>query len=180
VKKPTPESIGPGSGVPASPAPASASDWQEYRAPAFTISYPAGWQSFGGDNGGDVTFAPKDGVVTQGGNSQIGFGAVAGIFPPQKSRADLRSATDDLIRKLKTQNPKMTVAGPAKPAQAGNAAALLTTLKEDSPFGGAEIDTLLTISRPQGLFFLIWITPERDSDRVQPSFQRMSDSLRFP
>jgi hypothetical protein len=176
VKRSASATIVPGGSVPASP---DNSGWKEYHAPAFTLSYPEGWQSFGGENGADVTFAPKDGVVTQAGKTQIGFGAIAGIFPPQKSRTDLRSATDDLIRKLKSENPQLSVSAPAQTARAGNAGALLTTLKEDSPFGGAEIDTLLTVSRPQGLFFLIWITPERDHDRVQPTFDQLSASLKF-
>ena len=74
----------------------------------------------------------------------------------------------------------MTVSAPAKSVRAANAAGLLTTLKEDSPFGGEEFDTLLTTSRPQGLFFLIWITPDRDYERLQATFQQLSDSLRFP
>ena len=65
--------------MPASPAPALP-DWQEYQGKSFTLNYPQGWQVFGGDDGGDVTFAPKDGVVTQGGNTQIGFGAIAGML----------------------------------------------------------------------------------------------------
>ncbi len=176
VKKAAPPTIVPGGSVPASP---TNSSWKEYHAPTFTLSYPEGWQPSGGDSGADVTFAPKDGVVTQNGKSQIGFGAIAGIFPPQKSRADLNSATTDLIRKLKSENPQLAVSAAAQAARAGNAGALLTTLKEDSPFGGAEIDTLLTVSRPQGLFFLIWITPERDHDRVQPTFDQLSASLKF-
>jgi hypothetical protein len=172
--------IGPGSSVPPADAPADPSGWQPYQGKSFALSYPPGWQASGGESGGDVTFAPKDGVVTQGGNTQIGFGAVAGIFAAQKGHTGLNAATADLIRKLQSENPRMTVSAPAKPARAGAADALITMLKEDSPFGGAEIDALITVSRPGGLFFLVCIAPERDYERVQPSFQQMADSIKFP
>jgi hypothetical protein len=179
VKKPAAEAIGPGSGVPSSPSSSTRSGWPEYRGKTFALSYPQGWQVFGGDSGGDVTFAPKDGVVTQGGNTQIGFGAVAGIFAPQKGRTDLHAATADLVRKLKGENPRMTVDAATQTVHVGGGSGLITTLKEDSPFGGMEVDAVMTLSRPEGLFYLICIAPERDYYRVQPSFQQMSDSLKF-
>jgi hypothetical protein len=174
VKKPAATAIGPGSSVPASPAP---SGWQTYQGQGFALSYPPGWQVFGGGDGGDVTFAPKDGVVTQGGNTQIGFGAIAGRFSPQRGRTDLRPATDDLVRKLKAENPRMSVTDSGKTAGAGG---LLTVLKQDSPFGGGEVDALFTQSRPDGLFFLVCVAPEKDYARVEPSFRQMMDSVKFP
>ena len=36
------------------------------------------WQVIGGD--GDVTLAPRDGVVQQNGGSQVGFGVLIGTF----------------------------------------------------------------------------------------------------
>jgi hypothetical protein len=166
AKKPDPNAVGPGSSVPASPV---TSDWQQYRGKTFALSYPPGWQVFGEDNGGEITFAPKDGVVTQNGNTQIGFGAIAGVF---------HGSLADLIRKLKTENPRI-IAGATTSARVAGSDGQLTTLKEDSPFGGTEIDALLTLSRPGGLFYLISIAPEKDYQRVQSSFQQISDSIKF-
>ncbi len=45
-KKPSSDAIGPGSGVPASPAPPSASGWREYRDAHFTLRYPEGWEDY--------------------------------------------------------------------------------------------------------------------------------------
>jgi beta-barrel assembly-enhancing protease len=167
VKKPGANAIGPGSGVPASKSP---SDWQQFRGKTFTLAYPPGWQSFGDDSGGEITFAPRDGVVTQGSNTQIGFGAIAGAF---------RGTQEDLIRKLKAENPRIKAASTV-PARVAGSDGQMTTLKEDSPFGGVEIDALFTLSRPGGLFYLICIAPEKDYVRVQPSFQQIADSVRFP
>ena len=141
------------------------------------MNYPQGWEVLGGGDGGEVTFAPKDGVVTQGGNTQVGFGAIAGRFALQKGRTDLRPATDDLVRKLKSENPKISVTGPGKTVSAGG---LLTMLKQDSPFGGGEVDALFTLSRPDGLFFLVCVAPEKDYARVEPSFRQIMDSVKFP
>jgi predicted Zn-dependent protease len=79
VKKPAlPAAAGSTAPAPASAPAAPASGWQEYRGTGFTFSYPPGWQADG--SGTDVTMAPRDGVVTKNGATQIGFGAIASLF----------------------------------------------------------------------------------------------------
>ena len=57
---------------------------------------------------------------------------------------------------------------------------LVTTLASDSPYRGqAEIDVLLTIQRPQGLFYMICIAPEADFPNLQSTFDEMMRSIRF-
>jgi Zn-dependent protease with chaperone function len=173
VKKPDANAVGPGSSVPPSSGPASSgpSGWQQYRGKTFTLAYPPGWQTFGGDdNAAEITFAPNDGLVTRNGKTQIGFGVIAGAST---------GTLDALIRKLKADNPQITVTS-ATPARIAGADGKLTTLKEDSPFGGAEIDGLFTLSRSGRLYYLICIAPETDYSRVQASFQQIADSIRFP
>ena len=52
-------------------------------------------------------------------------------------------------------------------------------LKGDSPFGGAETDAVVTVVRPGGLFYLVWIAPEKDYARVEETFKQMMDSVKF-
>ena len=186
VNKPQSLASASGSDAPApatTPAPASApaapaSGWQEYRGTGFAVSYPPGWQADG--SGADVTMAPRDGVVTKSGGTQIGFGALASLFTPQAGRNSLQSATDDLIRQIRSENPSANVAVASQSVRVGGANGLLTMLRGESPFGGVETDAVVTVVRPGGLFYLVWITPEKDYNRVEPSFRQMLNSLKFP
>ena len=170
-KKPEANAIAPGSSVPqAGKAPQG---WQQYQGQGFAINYPDGWQASG--EGADATLAPRDGVVQQ----QVGFGAVIGVFAPQKGRASLSLATADLVKKLQAENPKMQRQGAAASVTVSGIAALKTMLTEDSPFGGVETDMLVTVSRPSGLWYMVLVAPERDFARVQATFQQVADSVRF-
>ena len=163
------------SGAPAS-AP-SVSGWQEYRGTGFALSYPPGWQADG--SGADVTMAPRDGVVTKNGGTQIGFGAIVSVFPTQAGRNALQSATDDLVRQIRSENPSANVAGTAQSVRVGGLNGLLTMMRGESPFGGVETDAVVTVVRPGGLFYLVWIAPEKDYTRVEPSFRQMLNSVKF-
>ena len=169
----------PGGAVPPPGSPA-AGDWQRYQGQGFTMQYPQGWQVFGDANAADVTLAPRDGVVTQGGGTQIGFGAVIGEYMPQNGRADLKNATVDLIKKLQNDNPAMNVLkGPDAMTLKTGLPALSSTLQSKSVFGGNEVDTLVTVLRQQRLWYVVFIAPEKDQSRVEVSFRAMLDSVTF-
>ena len=92
----------------------------------------------------------------------------------------LRSATDDLIHHLKTDNPRTAVtSNQSRSTRVGGSNGLVTMLSNSSPFGGNEVDALLTVMRPQGLFYLVFAAPERNYPQLQDTFQKMIDSIRF-
>jgi hypothetical protein len=45
--------------------------------------------------------------------------------------------------------------------------------------GNGELDTLVTAVRPEGLFYLLLISPEEEHDSLQPVFQQIQTSVRF-
>jgi len=154
--------------------------WQEFRGQMFTVSYPGNWQVFGDPGSSSATIAPREGLVTQGGSTQIGYGAILSYFVPESKKADLRAATDDLIHHLKSDNPRTVVTSSSpRSVRIGGSNGLVTILSNSSPFGGSETDALLTVLRPQGLFYLIFVAPEKNFPQLQDTFQRMIDSLRF-
>jgi hypothetical protein len=58
--------------------------------------------------------------------------------------------------------------------------ALVTKLQSPSPFAGeTEIDTLVTVERPEALFFVVMITPQRLAQTMQASFDAVLRSIRF-
>jgi hypothetical protein len=58
--------------------------------------------------------------------------------------------------------------------------ALVTELSSDSPFAGeTETDLVVTVSRPEGLFYMVLVMPRSQAANAQPVFQRMLESIRF-
>jgi hypothetical protein len=175
VKKPSANAPAPGGSVPVPGQ--TPQGWKQYKGQGYSVNYPDSWQVTGGGN--DVTLAPRDGVVQQNGASQVGFGALIGLFTTERGRTALQAATDDLIRKLKSENPKMQAAGAGKSVTVDGVNGLMTMLSEDSPFGGGETDGLVTVARPGGLVYVVFVAPDRDYTRVEKTFQQVLDSVRW-
>jgi len=57
---------------------------------------------------------------------------------------------------------------------------LITTLTNDSPYQGqSEIDMLVTVDRPQGLFYMIVVASESDAQVARGAFDTMVRSIHF-
>jgi hypothetical protein len=85
-----------------------------------------------------------------------------------------------LIRSLRATNPNLAATGQAqRRVRVGGSNALVTNLASASPFGGTERDVLITVSRPQGLFYMILVAPERDFAALDAVFNQMLQSIRF-
>jgi Zn-dependent protease with chaperone function len=151
---------------------------REVRGRNFSMAYPDSWQTFGDPNGASLTIAPQNGLVQSGGNTQIGYGVIVSYFFPESSR-NLRDATNELIHHLHASNPNMQVSGRARSVRVDGQNGTMTMLTSGSPFGGGEVDALLTVSRPEGLFYMIFIAPERDFSQLQSMFDQMVRSIRF-
>lgn len=73
----------------------------------------------------------------------------------------------------------MQAGGNAQRTRLGGQQALVTTLYNQSPMGGREVDMLVTVQRPQGLLYLVFIAPEQEYRTVQSVFEQMLRSVRF-
>jgi Zn-dependent protease with chaperone function len=160
---------------------------KQYQGRAFTFDYPDNWQIFGDPQSAMVTIAPSDGVVRgRNGNVSIGYGAIVSYYFPQSDEIQLRRDTDklrldtdDLVRQMQQSNPEMRAAEP-RGLKVNGYAALVTTLNANSPFQGeTEIDQLVTVNRPEGLWYLVFISPQSESRDIQPIFDQMLRSVRF-
>lgn len=156
---------------------------REYRGREFSLRYPDNWEVFESRDSQGLTIAPRQGLVqgSGGGNVAIGYGFMAGVYTPQSGRADLERGTEDLIRRWQSENQGMRVGGEgARPATVASSRALATTLYSASPFRGQnEIDWLITVERPRGIAYFVFIAPESEFRSAQPTFEEMLRSLRF-
>lgn len=155
-------------------------DFRDYQGRGFRFAYPSNWRVYGKQNDASVTIAPSDGLVRDPrGQVQIGMGAMAGYFSPESN--SIPAATDDLLQDLRSHNPDLRpIRGQRDRRVIDGSEGEVMLLTGVSPFGSArEIDSLLTVLRPEGLFYLILIVPEQDSNSLRPTFDAMQHSVRF-
>ena len=167
-----------------SPSPSShpSGGFKQLRGREFALSYPDNWQVFGDSDGASFTIAPREGIVRgAGGGSSVGYGVIVSYYFPESKRDGLERETDDLIHHLHASNPSMRqVSNLRRRVNVEGSAGLVTTMSSDSPFEGqVETDMLLTVTRPQGLFYLVFIAPQGDFRNLQGTFDEMVRSLRF-
>jgi Zn-dependent protease with chaperone function len=156
-------------------------EWRQLRGKSFAVSHPGNWQAFGDNQSSMVTIAPREGLV-QGpnGGTAVGYGAILSYFFPDQGSRNLRQATEDLIHHLQTENPGMEVAsGNQRRIRVDGSEALVTMLRSSSPYGGAETDALLTVARPEGLFYMVFVAPQNNFQQLEGTFQQMLNSIRF-
>jgi len=152
---------------------------REHRGNAYSLTYPDNWQVVSDQQARGVTIAPQEGVVGSGSATAIGVGAVIGFHSPAQRQSSLRAETEELVRQLAASNPGMKSTG-SRQIRVDGQPALQVNLQSQSPYSGeTEIDTLVTVSRPEGLFYMILIAPRSLIGNFNSSFQSMIRSVRF-
>ena len=142
----------------------------------FSIAYPANWQALAGQN--SATFAPAAGV----GQNAVAYGAIA-ASAPNVDATSLSDATQGLIQNLQETNPGLRVYESPRRIQVNGGEALSTILTGNSPsqLDGRPVperDWLVTMPRPEGgMLHVVFIAPEKHFAQLQPTYQRMLESL---
>ena len=168
--------------APAEPPRITASrQFKELKAGTVSISYPENWKAVTDQQTAGATIAPAEGIH-QGpeGQSLIGFGAIVG-FSKTGARGDLSRQTEEFVRSLSQQNQGMRVRSNSRETSPvdGNRA-LVTVLVSPSPYRNVnETDTVVTVSRPEGLFHVIFIAPESAAGGMESVYNEMLRSIRF-
>ncbi|MGH7247411.1 MAG: hypothetical protein ACREH9_04830, partial [Pseudomonadota bacterium] len=147
---------------------------------SFGLAYPDNWQALAEPRSNSVTIASR-GALRQGANGaiEVGYGAMAGYYAAPGGARDLWRDTNGLIRQLREANSS-THAGIQHDIRVAGEAALSTSLTSASPYWGeTEVDELVSVERPQGLFYIIFIAPRSEWTAVQPAFENMLQSVQF-
>lgn len=179
-------------GLPAAPAsrpqagavesgdPRPSGKMKEYRSSAFAVTHPDNWETFGDNQSAMVTIAPRSGLVKDSrGSVGIAYGLIVSFANPNSSKRNLNQDTSNLISQLAQSNPGLQTGGKQTRTRIGSDNALVTTLYNQSPLGGREINMLVTAQRPEGLFYMIFIGPENDFKQLQPIYEQMLKSVKF-
>jgi Zn-dependent protease with chaperone function len=138
--------------------------------------HPSDWKRYGEADA--VWLIPDGGAV----NQSVAYGLHASLFEPREDRygqITLDAATDQLIEQLRRGNPNMRVSGRSQRVRVGGQRGFSTILTNDSPVGGRETDWLITVLRPEGLVYFVFVAPENDFQRFERSFEQVLQSVSF-
>ncbi|HVP49202.1 MAG TPA: M48 family metallopeptidase [Bryobacteraceae bacterium] len=155
---------------------------QPFQGRSYSFAYPSNWQVFGDQNSDSITMAAREGIVQgSSGGAQVGYGVIASYFTPDEQGQSLSQATDDLVQHLHASNPSMKTAHSSRKTKVDGNPALITMLSSTSPLAGAgeETDALLTVARPQGLFYLVFIAPSGEFKSAESVLNDVVGSVRF-
>lgn len=147
-----------------------------------TINHPDNWQVTPPAQKGEfVTIAPEAGVTSGG----VGYGVLLNGVAPPGQKVSIDDMTKQLIAQIQ-QNNKLEQLGPPKPTTVAGSAGRITLLRSDSPFQNArgepqtERDILVTVLRRDGsMIYMIFVAPEADFARLQPTYEAMLKSVQF-
>jgi beta-barrel assembly-enhancing protease len=156
--------------------------YQAYQGSQFTFSYPDNWEAFGDQNAASVTIAPRSTLVqSQRGNVQVGYGMIVAHYFPDGGKVNLQRDTNALVRQMQAQDPNLRADGTARSVRVAGQSGLLTPLASPSPYSQSakEVDLLLTIARPDALFYAVFIAPQSEWAAAKPAFDNTLTTLQF-
>ena len=161
------------------PAPASQTvqGFSLYKSQTFEVSYPQGWQVAANPEGEGALIAPKEGVTQQGG---IGVGVLVAVQAYSSRNPNLQAETQTLIQNMQKQQ-QMNLDQQPMQRNVGGQPALLTMMSSQSPLqgGGKEMDMLITVARPNGLWYAVLIVPQSQWNQAQATYEKIVGSIRF-
>jgi beta-barrel assembly-enhancing protease len=166
---------------PAGPPPSPSAKFAEYETSAYAIKYPDNWTKYGENE--SVSFAP-DGGVMEGGDGKTGlaYGVIVNLAKVPANATGtkaLEDATQNLIRTLQKDNPKMKVVRQPGRLRLNGQPGLSTYLSNASPAGGEETDWLITVIRPEGLLSIVCVAPQKDYEKYDTTFGAILDGVRL-
>jgi hypothetical protein len=129
-----------------------------------------------------VTIAPHAAIT----NSGVGYGVpLNGAAGPKGQRMSIDDMTIQLIKAIQQSNELEPLGNP-QPIMVGGIEGRSTFLRSPSPFPDAngkpqpERDWLVTVPQRDGsLIFMIFVAPQADFDRLQPTYEAMVKSAQF-
>ncbi|HLK07102.1 MAG TPA: hypothetical protein VKV30_04155, partial [Candidatus Angelobacter sp.] len=143
----------------------------------FIIYHPDNWQAAGDSN---MTII---GPPSQQAQNGIAYGVIIGNQPGGGGSLD--DATQKLAQGMAQENTGMQISGEMKSIDVSGTQGRTLELLGKSPLTQngqplPERDWLVTLPRPQGgLFYVVFVSPERDFNQLHPTYQKMLDSLQL-
>ncbi len=156
---------------------------------AFRVRFPDNWEAREASTGEGVTLTPGGGVVSRRGEESIVYGAIISTFDPaannsrsrSTSRVSLESATEALLAQIVQSNSYLKREGnAARRVSVDGGRGLTVSLSGISPVTELQ-ERVVLVTRlldDNRLIYLLFISPERDYQNFQPTFDDIASSFR--
>lgn len=172
--KPRAAANGQGQGSNAAPPAPPSARMVSFQNPTLQLQHPDNWKP--ATSGNNVALAPAGGATEKG---DLGYGMIIASFSPKDTRS-LDAATTEALNSLRDGNPNMKVTRSRVQTRVDGRPAQLTELTNDSPFGGAESITVITVMRSTNeLQYFVQVVPTKEVPRYQQTFQNIMSSVRI-
>ena len=149
--------------------------FKQFQGREVAFQYPDNWQVHGEQGSDQVTVVPDTALFGQ----QLGYAMMVN-FAEMPRNTELRAANEKLLTQIRKENPSMKLTQAPRLIKVNNYPGAVTRLESDSPYSGArEVDLLVAIERPGGLFYIVFIAPDKEYPGVQRVFEQILQSLRF-
>ncbi|HYA64234.1 MAG TPA: M48 family metallopeptidase [Candidatus Sulfotelmatobacter sp.] len=147
-----------------------------------TLKYPDNWNKYA--KGSNVTLAPEGGIVDPGnGQPALAYGVMASLAKfsgtTPSGQDVLKLATEKLIESMQQENANMRITRESKAVTVDGERALSTYLRNDAPAGGLETDWLITVMRPEGLVYFVFVAPQPEFNKFSTVYGSIVDSIQF-
>jgi beta-barrel assembly-enhancing protease len=146
----------------------------------FRIKYPGNWEVVGNQDGSSTTIGPRAGIS----QDAIAYGVVINAVSAPQRQASLDEVTQAILQQLGQSNPDMKQAGNAQRVNVNGAPAIVVPVTSTSPLrtsGGQQVrerDLIVTVQRPDNsILLLVFVAPEQDFSRLQPTYESMLNTL---
>lgn len=155
-----------------------AAGWQQLTAGPVRLTHPNNWVAVRGGNSNTIALAPREGLARDyNGNIAVGYGVLMSYYQPR--RRNLIGATQELLAQLTQANPSMQQASQPEQIRVQGYPGLAVLFRSRSPFGGPEENTVVTVARPEGLFYLVASAPAQYGPQMRQTMNQMLQSLQF-
>jgi Zn-dependent protease with chaperone function len=156
--------------------------YRQFQSQSYRLNYPDNWEVFGSQDSPMVTIAPRGAVLEDaGGQTHIGYGLIASYYLTDAAYVDVDRETSNLIRQFERGATGLRRGrDPQRAIRVAGQRALLTPMESPSPYPGeTEVDTLVTLERPEGLFYLLFIAPRSEWGQAARDFNNILESVQF-
>jgi beta-barrel assembly-enhancing protease len=170
-----------GSRQPLPPQVEPSGQWKPAHAQSFLVNFPANWQAYGNAAANAVLIAPSGGVTKMAnGALDLGIGIVLNYYQPESKQLGLGTGTLSLVAHLHEQDSTIQLASAQqRRVRVDGSEGLINVLQATSKTLGVETNELLTVTRPEGLFYALAIAPQRMFPQLQQTFNQIMSSIRF-
>ncbi len=145
------------------------------------LRYPDNWKSSA--SGSTFALMPPEGVVSDGsGNSALAYGLLFNSFDPADDMGgpdSLEEDSNELVASMSKSNRNLRAARRWTAMRVDGSSALATNFSNASPQGGVERGWIITVERPEGLYYFVCVAPESDFSAFEGTFQEIIRSVRF-